>query len=109
MSIMKKFLQLFILILFSGKAIAQPCTQTIFASYYPGTICSGKSLSLSASTVTGATSYSWTGPGGYSATSQNPVRNPVPSTGSGSYIVTATAGACVYKDTVNVVVSPTPN
>jgi hypothetical protein len=88
-------------------ATAQPCTQQVIASYTPGNVCAGKALNLSASTVTGAT-YTWNGPSGFFSAGQNPIVSPVLLTHTGSYVVTATAGACVYKDTVNIVVNPRP-
>lgn len=56
-------------------------------------VCNGKSLTLSASTITGA-SYAWTGPNGYSSTSQNPTIDTVSKANEGIYSVTATTAAC---------------
>ncbi len=54
----------------------------------------GMTLNLTASTVPGA-SYSWTGPGGFTSTNQNPSVTNISAAGSGSYAVTATVGGCV--------------
>jgi hypothetical protein len=85
----------------------QPCTQYVIATANDP-VCTGKQLNLSATTLIGA-SYQWAGPGGYSTTAQNPVRPNVSITYSGSYIVTATVGSCIYKDTVIVQVGFTDN
>ncbi len=97
-----------LLVLISHNVLAQPCTDSVVASFSPNPICSGKPLSLVASTVTGA-SYVWTGPASTTiATTQN-VTIPLPaSVHSGRYIVAATVGSCVYRDTLNILVNPTP-
>ncbi|MFZ5553087.1 MAG: T9SS type A sorting domain-containing protein, partial [Bacteroidota bacterium] len=73
-------------------------------------VCSGtgNSITLFTPTVAGAT-YSWTGPGGYTSTLQNPVRVNPNATWAGNYTVTVTAGGCSSSSTVNVVVNITPN
>ncbi len=58
-----------------------------------GPICPGASANLTASTVAGATGYSWTGPNGFTSNQQNPTNVPVPSApGSYDYIVTVIGG-----------------
>jgi gliding motility-associated-like protein len=52
------------------------------------TVSCGGTLNLTATTVTGATSYSWTGPGGFTSNQQNPSITNVMSTQSGTYTVT---------------------
>jgi len=56
-------------------------------------ICSGSTLSLSASTITGAT-YAWTGPNSFTSTSQNPTISAATSAVAGNYSVTATVAGC---------------
>lgn len=58
-----------------------------------GPLWAGMSLNLTASNVPGA-SYSWTGPGGFVSTNQNPIRTNVSVLDAGSYAVTATVGGC---------------
>jgi gliding motility-associated-like protein len=73
-----------------------------------GPICSGTDLSLTASTVPGAT-YSWTGPNGFASTQQNPVITAATGAAAGSYTVTATVAGCAsLPASVPVVVNPTP-
>jgi hypothetical protein len=68
--------------------------------------CNGGSLSLFASTVTGAT-YDWNGPSGYMAIVQNPSLTPISSANAGVYTVTATVDGCTSTEgTVNVTVTP---
>src|SRR5205823_2672658 len=58
-----------------------------------GPICAGQTLSLSASTVSGAT-YSWTGPNGFSSSTQNPSIANATTAASGTYSVTVTVNGC---------------
>ena len=58
-----------------------------------GPIWAGTTLSLTASTVPGAT-YSWTGPNGFASTNQNPSVLNASTSASGTYGVTATTGSC---------------
>ena len=88
------------------------CSCTITASN-SGPICPGGTFSLTASNVTDAQSYSWTGPNGYTSTSQNPTGLTASSApGSYTYTVTAqlsTGGNCVATTTVTVNPLPTVN
>lgn len=73
-----------------------------------GPVCSGSSMQLTASTVTGAT-YAWSGPGGFSSTQQNPTIYPVAPTHAGTYSVVARAGGCnSLPATTDVVVLGSP-
>ncbi|HTB05673.1 MAG TPA: gliding motility-associated C-terminal domain-containing protein [Bacteroidia bacterium] len=78
-------------------------TPTINVTPSSSTICSGNSVSLSA---TGATSYTWSPPGGLSCTScPNPTANPGSTV---TYTVTGTTAGCTSKDSVLITVNPTP-
>ncbi|MBS1638384.1 MAG: hypothetical protein JST26_20890, partial [Bacteroidetes bacterium] len=73
-------------------------------------ICQGGSFTLTAN-ASGATSYNWTGPGGYSATNtQNPVINNGLPAQSGTYTVTALfvtgTSTCTTTNTTTVTVVP---
>jgi gliding motility-associated-like protein len=71
-------------------------------------LCEGQTLNLTASAILGAT-YSWTGPGGYTSTSQNPNRPNVTLAMAGVYSVTATVAGCPGPaGTTTVVINPTP-
>ncbi|HNI44495.1 MAG TPA: hypothetical protein PK230_07355, partial [Chitinophagales bacterium] len=66
-------------------------------------ICVGGTLNLSAS---GGTSYSWTGPNSYTATSQNPTRSNATTAMAGTYTVTvSTSGGCSGTATTVVTVN----
>jgi gliding motility-associated-like protein len=56
-------------------------------------VCVGGTLNLSAVSLSGA-SYSWTGPNGFTSTSQNPSVNAMSAATSGTYSVTITNGGC---------------
>lgn len=58
-----------------------------------GPLCTGQSLSLTATTVSGA-SYSWSGPNGFTSTTQNPVRSNLTTLDAGAYSVVATVNGC---------------
>ncbi|MBE7170161.1 MAG: PKD domain-containing protein [Williamsia sp.] len=68
-----------------------------------GPLCSGSTFSLTASNVTGA-SYAWTGPGGYTSTSQNPTRTNATAAMSGPYSVTVTINGCTSAPATTTVV-----
>ena len=59
-----------------------------------GPLCTGSTLHLTASAVSGAL-YNWSGPNGFAVTTQNPVLNNITLAAAGIYTVTATVAACV--------------
>jgi hypothetical protein len=74
-----------------------------------GLICSGNTLNLSTTTVSGAT-YAWSGPNSYASTSQNPTRSNANTGMSGSYSLVVTAAGCSSSaGTVTVAVNQTPS
>lgn len=76
-----------------------------------GPACPGGTVNLTATTVAGASGYSWTGPNGFTSAVQNPTGITVPTTpGSYTYTVTATHNGqpCTSSTTV-VVNNPTVN
>jgi PKD repeat protein len=84
---------------------AVPATPTVSSS---SPDCTGQTISLTTPTVAGAT-YSWTGPGSYSSTLQNPTRPSATTAMAGTYSVTVTVGGCTsVAGTTAVVVNTTP-
>jgi subtilisin-like proprotein convertase family protein len=76
------------------------------------TICVGETLSLTAavSNATGSESYSWTGPGGFTAATAAITRTNATTLMSGTYqVLVSNSFGCVQAATVNVLVSPLPN
>ena len=71
-----------------------------------GPFCAGTSISLSAS---GGTTYSWSGPGGFSSLNQNPSIPSSTALMSGTYTVVATVGTCTASTTTSVTVNALPN
>jgi gliding motility-associated-like protein len=74
-----------------------------------GPLCAGQTLNLTATTIAGAT-YSWTGPGGFTSTLQNPTITNVTAAMSGSYMVTTNivSPPCTSGATTNVIINPNP-
>ena len=64
----------------------------VSATATPNPVCLGSNLTLT-SAATNATSYSWAGPGGYTALGQNPSAFATTATSSGIYTISAT-NAC---------------
>lgn len=71
-------------------------------------ICAGEELNLASSSTTGSVTYSWTGPGAYSAAAQNPARTNTTTAMSGTYTATATLNGCTASSSVSVTVKPSP-
>ncbi|MFM7769988.1 MAG: hypothetical protein ACKO8Q_05460, partial [Bacteroidota bacterium] len=80
------------------------CTITASNS---GNVCAGTPVVLNASSVAGATDYTWTGPNGYSASGQNVVLVGTSGLMSGTYTVTAT-GTATCTGTTSVVITDAP-
>ena len=86
----------------------------VTATTSTNTICAGLPVTLSsvASVGTSPYSYSWTGPGGYSTTTQNPTISSILASGAGVYSVTVTdSKGCVSASpgtTAAVTVNPLP-
>lgn len=71
-------------------------------------VCPGNGLQLLSSSQTGI-SYSWTGPGGYTSTLQNPYINAATSMNAGTYIVVVTDNnGCSGQKSTEVVVNEAP-
>ena len=76
-----------------------------------GPLCSGQSLSLTATAISGA-AYSWSGPNSFTSTSQNPSRTSLTTADAGNYSVIATLNGCASVAGVTYVaittLTPTP-
>ncbi len=71
-----------------------------------GPVCPGSTVDLTATTVVGASGYSWTGPNGFASSSQNPTAVPVPTTpGSYTYNLTVAYGGQPCTSSTTVVVN----
>lgn len=88
-----------------------PCTGCTVTAGNNGPVCPGGTVNLTATTVAGASGYSWTGPNGFTSAVQNPTGVTVPAT-PGSYTYTVTAmynGVPCTSNTTVVVSNPTVN
>ena len=73
-------------------------------------ICAGVALDLTATDAVTGVTYSWSGPGGFSSSLQNPAISPSTVSESGTYTVTATYLGCISNPaTTDVVVHPIPD
>lgn len=73
-------------------------------------VCVGETIDLTAThpSMSGVT-YAWTGPNGFSSTSQNPAKTNAVLADSGIYIITATTGTkCSVRDTTSLMVYTYP-
>ncbi|WP_205685685.1 T9SS type A sorting domain-containing protein [Flavipsychrobacter stenotrophus] len=99
----------------SNTALSAPITintgtapSSVSASISATTICDGSNISLVGS-ATGATSYSWNGPGGYTSTNLNPASFTVNTASSGVYTLSATNSCGTYTaPTAALIVYATP-
>jgi large repetitive protein len=83
-----------------------PATPTVSGN---SPLCSGSSISLTASSTTGGVAYSWTGPISFASTTQNPTITNATVLMSGNYSVVATLAGCTSAAAiVPVVISQTP-
>ncbi|MBK8599131.1 MAG: hypothetical protein IPN83_26940 [Holophagales bacterium] len=74
-----------------------------------GAVCEGGTISLTASTVPGAT-YAWTGPNGFSSSAQEPDDPKRHGRDGGDLRVTTTVNGCTSPaGTTNVTVNPIPS
>ena len=79
---------------------------TAAASAVKNTLCVGETLQLTAS---GGGTYTWSGPGGYTASGQNPTRPNATTAMSGPYTVLVTdANGCTDTEVVNITVTAPP-
>jgi gliding motility-associated-like protein len=86
-------------------------TVTVGANLIPtltaDTVCANQSLNLT-SDIANATSYVWTGPGGFTSSTQNPVISNATAGNSGTYSLTVTSNGCSGTATVNALVNQVP-
>lgn len=104
-----RYLFLLLLIISSSFSYAQidTCAEKIHA--VSDTPCSNRILHLAIEADTlPNTTYTWEGPGGWTASGDSVIRDSINATGTGYYIVTGTRGICIYKDTINVFIRSTP-
>jgi gliding motility-associated-like protein len=74
-----------------------------------GPVCEGSTFGLTASNVTGATSYTWSGPGSFSSSTQNPTGLVAPSTaGTYTYTLTVNSSSGSCSNTTTLVVDDLP-
>lgn len=72
-----------------------------------GPICEGQTLMLTANSITNG-SYSWTGPGGFSSTQQNPSIPNATVANSGTYTLIVTSPSGADTALISAVVNPKP-
>lgn len=89
-------------------AAPAPCNSCVVTASNSGAVCPGGTVNLTSS-ITGATSYAWTGPGGFTSAVQNPTNVTVPtSPGTYVYTVNVNQGGATCTATTTVTVNPLP-
>lgn len=71
-------------------------------------VCDHGNFTMNVSSSTTGVTYSWTGPGSFSAAVANPSLYNVSFVNGGDYIATVTLNGCTIKDTVTLIVNPLP-
>ncbi len=98
-----------------GGCASTPTTVTVTVNASPApaptvsanNACAGQSFTLSANTT--ATTYTWTGPNGFTSSNQNPTISSATINESGTYtLVVSSAGCNSVAGTVSVTVNPLP-
>ena len=84
-----------------------PCNCSV-APTNNGPRCVGSTVTFTTPAVTGATSYSWAGPNGFSAIGQTVAIPNVTAAAAGTYTVTATGTNLTCSGTTTLVINPTP-
>jgi gliding motility-associated-like protein len=84
--------------------IANPATPMVTSN---SPLCEGDNLLLSTPLVAGA-SYSWTGPGGFTSTLQNPTISSVTTSNAGTYSLDVTVNGCTSVNPGSTAVSINP-
>lgn len=81
----------------------------VTASASPNPVCAGANLSLTGN-ATGATTWNWSGPNGFSSLLQNPTVTGITSAGAGIYSLSASnaCGSATPVNTSSVTVTPLP-
>lgn len=72
-------------------------------------ICIGDTLKLFGTAAGTGVSFSWTGPNSYNSNQQNPIIPISTGASSGDYILYASNGNCISRDTVTVVIKSYPD
>jgi large repetitive protein len=88
--------------------IIDNCNLTGFAPSSNSPVCTGTSINLNAGSLTGAT-YAWTGPNGFTSTSQSPSITNVTTSANGNYSVTVTKSGCTSSAVVAVIIYEAPS
>ncbi|TAL60960.1 MAG: collagen-like protein [Bacteroidetes bacterium] len=97
--------------IYAGSYWKQFCGECDFTPAVPSSnspITIGRTLSLTATTVTGAT-YSWTGPNGFTSSIQNPTLTNMRSISSGNYSLITSLNGCSSSSTNLTVIVLTPS
>lgn len=85
----------------------QPAAVTLSSLPSPAG-CTGDTLYLSSTASSTGVSYSWTGPGGFSASTQNTTRPNLTPAATGWYKMTVGLGSCSYVDSIHVTINSIP-
>lgn len=88
--------------------ITDPSAPVVTASSNSA-ICAGQALNLTSTSSLLNSTFSWTGPNGFTSTQQNPTINNATTAATGTYTVVVSAGSCSTTMTTQVTVNPSPS
>ena len=92
----------------STVVIVDPIQQSPSISSTDTVLCEGATFALSTSTI--ATTYNWTGPNGFTSSSQNPLVITASTATAGVYTLNISNNGCGSADTtINITVNPLPS
>jgi hypothetical protein len=79
-----------------------------FGASNNGPVCTGATLQLGASSTSSGVTWNWTGPNGFSSTSQTPIISSATTAATGSYILTGNLNGCTVVANTFATVNPLP-
>ena len=103
----------------SSTGVSYPASDTVFVWPYPvflsgnpssnSPVCTPNPLMLTGDANPANASWSWSGPGGYSSSSTDPVISPTTASMTGTYTVSVNNHGCITSGSISATVNQTPS